>query len=259
LGFAERKANLPDEKLSYTRGVLDKIRASYDKLSREELLDLICYLSKTYVVEQTIPFDVPIPERENEAPEPMAEPALLSQDRDRDRGDASSDVATTGTPTQRFAQLIDGLKRRTQLPQLEHFTIEDGRCVLTVDNQKVTFGDRVTVEFVPQRGRTRPSGETPAAAMPRPETAPQAEAPPPGARPGLPGGDGRTRQGGGRPFDPEPRRAAPGAPPPSRDGARAPAAQRPAAGVPEKKDDKDKADLTDVDHIVERFRRLDLD
>jgi len=206
---------VPEEKLSYSRGVLEKIRASYDKLSREELLDLICYISKTYIVEQTIPFDIPIPEKEEAPPDPEV-------------ADAPPASAQPG-PAQRFATLMDGLKKRTQLPQLEHFSVEDGKAVLVVDNQKVTFGDRVTVEFVPVRGR--PANAPQVAPVPPPSQTPRAptEPPAPGARPGLPGGDGRARQGGPKPPAP--------VPPPT----------------------KKTGDLTDVDHIVERFRRLDLD
>ncbi len=216
---------MPEEKLSYSRGVLEKIRASYDKLSREELLDLICYVSKTYIVEQTIPFDVPLPEKEEAPPDPEV---------------MDAPPAAQTSAAQRFATLVEGLKKRTQLPQLEHFSVEDGKAVLVVDNQKVIFGDRVTVEFVPVRGRPAPSAPPstqPATPAPRSSPAP-AEPAPPGARPGLPGGDGRVRQGGPRPPAPT------AAPPPPR---------KPAA------EPKKDGDLADVDHIVERFKRLDLD
>ena len=221
---------MPEEKLSYSRGVLDKIRASYDKLSREELLDLICYISKTYIVEQTIPFDVPLPEKEEAPPdaEVIDAPAAMRQE-------------SAQSAAQRFATLIEGLKKRTQLPQLEHFSVEDGKAVLVVDNQRVTFGDRVTVEFVPRRGGAPARNDAPAAPAPaptpRPAPAPAPDAPP-GARPGLPGGDGRVRQGGPKPPAPAP-----------------PAKKPPEAPPPKKKD----GDLADVDHIVERFKRLDLD
>jgi hypothetical protein len=223
---------VPEEKLSYSRGVLEKIRASYDKLSREELLDLICYISKTYIVEQTIPFDVPLPEKEEAPPDPEV---------------MDAPPAAQASPAQRFATLIEGLKKRTQLPQLEHFSVEDGKAVLVVDNQKVTFGDRVTVEFVPlgrggaapARADAAPAPTSPRPTAPAPAPAP-AEPPPPGARPGLPGGDGRVRQGGPKPPAP-----APPPPPPSKKQPEAPP--------------KKEGDLADVDHIVERFKRLDLD
>jgi hypothetical protein len=207
--------------------VLDKIRASYDKLSREELLDLICYISKTYIVEQTLPFDVPIPEKDEAPP---------------DEEVADAPAAAQPPASARFATLVEGLKKRTQLPQLDGFSVEDGKAVLVVDNQKVTFGDRVTVEFVPLRGR--PSTNTPAAAprpttpLPTPAPALPAPPPPPGARKDLPGGDGRTHQGG-----PKPPLPAPPAPPKK---------EKP-------KDPAKDGDLADVDHIVERFKRLDLD
>ena len=218
---------MPEEKLSYSRGVLEKIRASYDKLSREELLDLICYVSKTYIVEQTIPFDVPLPEKEEAPPDPEV---------------MDAPPAAQTSAAQRFATLVEGLKKRTQLPQLEHFSVEDGKAVLVVDNQKITFGDRVTVEFVPVRGRPAPSAPPstqPATPAPRSSPAP-AEAAPSGARPGLPGGDGRVRQGGPRP----PASTTPPPPP-----------KKPPVEAPKKQE----GDLADVDHIVERFKRLDLD
>jgi hypothetical protein len=220
---------VPEEKLSYSRGVLEKIRQSYDKLSREELLDLICYISKTYIVEQTIPFDVPIPEAEETPPDPEVV-------------DGDAPVANAPSPAQRFATLIEGLKKRTQLPQLASFSVEDGKAVLVVDNQKIVFGDRVTVEFVPTRTRPR-SGEVPVPAIPAsPSPPPPPAAPvaaPSGARPDLPGGDGRTRQGGPKPP-----------PPPAPPARKAPEPKK----APERK-----GDLEDVDHIVERFKRLDLD
>ncbi|HZU97573.1 MAG TPA: hypothetical protein VFF73_12815 [Planctomycetota bacterium] len=217
---------MPEEKLSYSRGVLEKIRQSYDKLSREELLDLICYISKTYIVEQTIPFDVPIPEAEETPP-------------DAEVVEGEAPAANAPSPAQRFATLIEGLKKRTQLPQLASFSVEDGKAVLVVDNQKIVFGDRVTVEFVPTRTRPR-SGEVPVPTIPATPPPPAAAPAPSGARPDLPGGDGRTRQGGPKPPPPV-------APPPKK----APETKK----APEPK----KGDLEDVDHIVERFKRLDLD
>ena len=227
---------MPEEKLSYSRGVLEKIRASYDKLSREELLDLICYVSKTYIVEQTIPFDVPLPESGG----PGAEPSDRDAEAPPDPEVMDAPPAAQTSAAQRFATLVEGLKKRTRLPQLEHFSVEDGKAVLVVDNQKITFGDRVTVEFVPVRGRPAPSAPPstqPATPGPRSSPAPDEPAPS-GARPGLPGGDGRVRQGGPKP------------PPP----AQAPPPPKKPAAEPTKD-----GDLADVDHIVERFKRLDLD
>jgi hypothetical protein len=215
----------PQDKLSYSRGVLDKIRASYEKLTREELLDLLCYVSKTYIVEQTIPYDVPIPEREDEPREEESPPDELGLP---ERAEAPERGLT---PAQQFARLVEGLKKRTPLPQLEHFSVEDGRAVLVVDNQKVTFGERVTVEFVAQRGRPRTEAAIPIPALPvKTETAAPA-----GARPDLPGGDGRTRQAGPKP-------PAPGVP----------ARPAPKTAPPKEPD-------TNKDSSVERARKLDVD
>ena len=57
---------MSDSRLGYSRGLLDQLRASHAHLSPEELLDLVCHLTKTYVLDQTIPFDIPLPERAEE-------------------------------------------------------------------------------------------------------------------------------------------------------------------------------------------------
>jgi hypothetical protein len=252
------------DKLSYTRGALDKIRAKYDKLTHEQLLDLVCSLTKNYVVEQTIPFDLPLPERTEEGRAAASDDAPAEPLPDN-LGDAEPEerAAPRVPPHERFSQLMSALKKRAALPQLEHFAIEEGKVILRVDNQKVTFGERTTVEFVPSQGRPRrPSGERPAAIEGPPAApgipAPAAPASPaadqlPGARQGLPGGDGRTRQGSAAPFGapPAPSRA-PGVPRPAPRGA-------PSAPAPPPTEKGKNEDDSDVGHIVERFKRLDLD
>ena len=126
-------------------------------------------------------------------------------------------------PETRFARLIQGLKRRTRLPQLDGFSIANGRTVLFVDNQKITFGERVTVEFIPRKGSGRPSsmGQVPSSPPSPPRTPGTPEEPPPS-----------PRQAKAPP--PKPARTAEQTPPPAEgdDG---------------------------YDPSVERFRRLDLD
>jgi hypothetical protein len=146
------------EPLGYARGAMDELRARYGALSREELLELVCSLTKEYVLDQTIPFDFPHPERAD---------AMRG-----DRPDAPEEEDTTEPSEVRFARLISGLKARTQLPQFDDFQVEDGKAVLIVDNQKVVFGERVTVSLFSRRGGTR--------AAPAPTPAPAAR---PAARP----------------------------------------------------------------------------
>jgi len=210
------------QRLRFADGIMERLRASYAEKSREELLDLVCELQKTYVLEQTIPFDLPMPERAEPTDRPDV-PEGQEQDDDPD-----------ATPTRRFARLIAGLRQRTGLPQLEGFATDaEGRAVLVVDNQKVVFGDRVTVEFVPRgRGDSTPVG-TPA---PRREPPTRPGAPEPAAPPA--------------PAPPRPAGA-----PPQQPGA-PPAAEQPAT-APEPPAKKESLD--DVDHVVERFRGLELD
>jgi len=196
---------------------MEQLKASHSHLSQEELLDLVCHLTKTYVMDQAIPFDIPLPERAEDLKDdaPYAPPS-------------PDEVQDDDTPEIRFARLIDGLKRRTRLPQLAGFTVDDtGRAVLVVDNQKITFGERVTVEFVPLR--QNPTAPAPAAEEPAPRRTPGATpAPEPAPAPRS-----RTR---------------PGAPPP-----------RPKTPIPPKPKPEDPPADDEYDASVERFRRLDLD
>jgi len=211
--------------LGYARGVLDELRARHENLSREELLELVCTLTKEYVLDQTIPFDFPMPERAE---------AMRGDRPDMPEG---QDEAEEVPSEERFARLISGLKARTGLPQLENFSIEAGKAVLVVDNQKVVFGERVTVSLFsgrPRRG-TGPVGAPPATPNPG---APSASAPSPGA-------------------------PSPGAPSASPSRAPAPSAPAKAPSEPERAPMIDLDDDEDVDYEddsgVERFGGLDLD
>ena len=194
-----------EPRLGYSKGVLEQLRAQHAELSREELLELVCALTKEYVLDKTIPFDFPLPERADELrADPPDAPAAADE--------------TSDPPQVRFARLIEGMKQRTQLPQFEGFSIESGQAVLVVDNQKVVFGDRVTVRMV--TGRRTPSRPAP------PESAaPPGASPPPAATPPPPTSSTPT---------PAPRPA-------------------PAPPLP-RHDDEDE----DHDAGVERFRGLDL-
>lgn len=234
------------ERLSYARGALEKLRKAHENLSREELLDLVCHLTKTYVLEQTIPFDVPMPERADPADLPdVPDPSAAVQD------------DPEATPARRFARLIEGLKRRTNLPQLEGFSVQDGRAVLIVDNQKVTFGERVTIEFVPVR--QNPVAAAPVQAEPPPAPSPRQPGAP--AAPGAPGAPTRPAPAGAAPF--EPQRPAAMRPVSASRPARAPGAPTagaPARPAPPPEPAPAQPASDDVDqNAIERFRRLELD
>jgi hypothetical protein len=223
---------------------MEKLRKAHEHLSQEQLLDLVCHLTKTYVIEQTIPFDVPLPER--------AEP--------RDRPDVADPAGAVvddpeASPVRRFARLIEGLKRRAELPQLDGFSVQDGKVVLVVDNQKVTFGERVTIEFVPVR-----QSPTPAAAPARDdEPAPRAPGAPPRARPEP------APRAEAAPFAAPPARTRPATPatPATRPGAPSRAGRpepKPAAPDPRPAPQPTSEGGDDVDqNAIERFKRLELD
>ncbi len=209
-------------RLGYSRGVLDQLRASHENLSQEELLDLVCHLTKTYVLDRTLPFALPHAEREQELRHDDRPDAPLT------RAEVAAEDDSAGTTAQRFARLIENLKQRTGLPQFQSFETDPERAVLIVDNQKITFGERVTVEFVPRKGtgRLQVGGAPAASSAPAParRTPGAPEEPPPAARPTP------------KATTPKPNLPMPSAaPPPSAEG-----------------DDG-------FDPSVERFRRLDLD
>ena len=108
------------------RAVAEEIARAYEKFDRQELIGILAYLTKTYVVDGTLPFNLT-----GEKTGPAGDLAGAEKDLD-------------------FPKLIDQLKRRLpHITELTHFAIEDGKVTLRVANQKVTFGDRVTSEFVP--------------------------------------------------------------------------------------------------------------
>lgn len=118
----------------------------FEGWEKEKLVSYLASLVKTYVRDATLPFNLELPEAD----------VLADESR------ASADGLT-------FAKLMEQLKSRVALPQLDEFGIEDGKVTLTVNNQKITFGDRTTVEFV-ARGKRKPSQrviDTPQPASPK--------------------------------------------------------------------------------------------
>lgn len=109
------------------RAVADEIARAYEKFDRQELIGILAYLTKTYVVDGTLPFNL-----------------------SGEKKGAAGDLSAEAEKELDFPKLIDQLKRRlTHIPQLGYFQIEDGKVTLRVDNQKIAFGERVTSEFVP--------------------------------------------------------------------------------------------------------------
>ena len=168
-----------EPQLGYTRGVLAALRQQHEHLSHAELLDLVCALTKEYVLDKTIPFDFPLPER---AEELRADPPDVPAQTPAGEVDSGEPAPVV------FARLVDGLKRRTGLPQFDGFSLENGQAVLVVDNQKVVFGERVTVRMVSGRRRASlpdvspigvPAAAAAAAAAPSPEPVRRESPPPP--------------------------------------------------------------------------------
>jgi hypothetical protein len=107
------------------RAVAEEIARAYEKFDRQELINILAYLTKTYVVDGTMPFN-------------------LVGDKAGPVGDA-----TGAEKDLDFVKLVDQLKRRcTHIPELGYFQVEEGKVTLRVANQKITFGERVTSEFV---------------------------------------------------------------------------------------------------------------
>lgn len=114
------------------RAVAEEIARSYEKFDRQELLNILSFLTKTYVVDGTMPFNLV---GDKSAP-----------------GDAGAEKDLD------FPKVIDQLKRRLpHIPELGYFQVEGGRVTLRAGNQKVTFGERVTVEFVPSSNAPPPA------------------------------------------------------------------------------------------------------
>jgi len=121
------------------RAVTEEIARAYDKFDRQELINILSYLTKVYVVDGTMPFTLP-----GEKGELAGVPG----------GEKDFD----------FVKLIDQLKRRLpHVPELGYFQIEEGKVTLRVANQKIIFGDRVTSEFVAVTGAPAPAAPQKAA------------------------------------------------------------------------------------------------
>jgi hypothetical protein len=118
------------------RAVAEEIARSYEKFDRQELINILSYLTRVYVVEGTMPFNLPVEGRTGQ----LGDVAGAEKDFD-------------------FVKLIDQLKKRlAHLPELAAFQIEDGKVTLRAGNQKITFlGDRVTAEFVPTTAAPPPA------------------------------------------------------------------------------------------------------
>ncbi len=131
---------------------------------KPKLVSYLASLVKTYVRDATLPFNLELPEAD-----------VLAEDQK-----ATAEGLT-------FAKLMLQLKSRVGLPQLDEFEIEDGKVTLTINNQKITFGERTTIEFVARRQQQRrPSQRTEAPARPaldtpiakkKPRAEPEPEAP----------------------------------------------------------------------------------
>ncbi|GIW72547.1 MAG: hypothetical protein KatS3mg102_2089 [Planctomycetota bacterium] len=152
-----------------SRTTVDEIARAYERL-RQGGADpqLLAYLTKQYVLDGTMPFNLP-------------------SEREGQLGDV------TGAEEEfTFARLIDQLKKRLpRMKELGYFHLEDGRVTLRVANQKIVFGERVTSEFVaeqPRRprplpprqraaSRLRPARPPPAAARPARPAPPRARSP----------------------------------------------------------------------------------
>ncbi len=130
----------------------------FEGWEKEKLVSYLASLVKTYVRDATLPFNLELPEADVLAEESRATAEGLT-----------------------FAKLMEQLKSRVALPQLDEFGIEDGKVTLTVNNQKITFGERTTVEFV-ARGKRRPSQrviDTPQPSSPKPAAEKPKHEPPP--------------------------------------------------------------------------------
>src|SRR5262245_23751196 len=116
------------------RAVAEEIARAYEKFDRQELINILSYLTKVYVVDGTMPFNL-VPDKTG----PVGDAAGAEKELD-------------------FTKLVDQLKRRLpHMPELGYFQVEEGKVTLRVANQKITFGERVTSEFVPTSSAPAPS------------------------------------------------------------------------------------------------------
>jgi hypothetical protein len=119
------------------RAVAEEIARAYEKFDRQELIGFLAHLTKVYVVDGTMPFN------------------LVSGAPAGHLGDvegAEKDFT--------FVKLIDQLKRRLpKIPELAHFQNEDGKVTLRAGNQKITFAeDGLTSQFVASSAPAAPAG-----------------------------------------------------------------------------------------------------
>lgn len=118
------------------RAVAAEIARAYEKFDRQELIEILSYLTRVYVVDGTMPFNLPVGAGTGQL----------------------GDVSAGAEKDFDFVKLIDQLKRRLpNIPELAHFQVEDGKVTLRVANQKITFGERVTSEFVPTTAPAAPA------------------------------------------------------------------------------------------------------
>jgi len=120
------------------REVVEEIARSYEKYDRQELLDFLCRITMTYVIDRTMPFNFV--------------------------GDGKA-AAEQAEKEIDFVKLIEQAKRRlSHIPELANFQVEGGKVTLRAGNQKIIFGERVTAEFVPTS--SAPPAPEPAPARP---------------------------------------------------------------------------------------------
>ena len=105
------------------RAVAEEIARSYEKFDRQELINILCEFTRTYIVQNTMPFN-------------------LTGDKPGQTGDAGAEKDLD------FVKLVTQLKGRLpHMPELGYFQVEDRKVVLRAGGQKITFGERVTSSF----------------------------------------------------------------------------------------------------------------
>src|SRR5947207_14040199 len=98
------------------RAVAEEIARAYEKFDRQELINILSYLTKVYVVDGTMPFN--LPGAAGAAGGQLGDVAGAEKDFD-------------------FVKLMDQLKRRLpHLAELAAFQIEEGKVTLRAGNQK---------------------------------------------------------------------------------------------------------------------------
>jgi hypothetical protein len=116
------------------RAVGEEIANAYEKFDRKELIEILCQLTKTYVVDGTMPFN-------------------LVGEKGGDPG-AEKDLD--------FVKVITQLKGRLpHIPELNYFQVEGGKVTLRAGGQKITFGERVTAQFDTASSAPAPSPAAP--------------------------------------------------------------------------------------------------